>query len=195
MIVVFSSTNTKLFIVHWKSLIVILSWELSIKLILSFLKQVKTKSLKFVLSFCWFECHLKKAKKRQKQKMPKKCLVILGVSPQQNGSVQNDLNDCALCEYLGVDGAWGWWKASAHPVLCCVERVDPILHPGVDRLSPDSCVLWRSLYCTNISFDLRSFHSRYLCHSILLFQSYVTDSLYENMLYFSSCPSKCLFLQ
>ena len=43
--------------------------------------------------------------------------------------------------HLVVDGAWGWWKAYARPVLCCVERVDRILHTGVDMLTYLSTVL------------------------------------------------------
>ena len=36
---------------------------------------------------------------------------------------------------LCVVGARGWWKALAHPVLCCVGKIVHILHPGVDMLT------------------------------------------------------------
>ena len=36
---------------------------------------------------------------------------------------------------LGADGSCGWWKVSARPMLCCVNGVDHILHPGVERLT------------------------------------------------------------
>ena len=35
--------------------------------------------------------------------------------------------DCYLGQ-LRADGACGWWKDSAHPVLCCVGKVVHILH-------------------------------------------------------------------
>ena len=35
-------------------------------------------------------------------------------------------------EYLHANGAQGWWKSPARPVLSLFGKVSHILHPGID---------------------------------------------------------------
>ena len=58
---------------------------------------------------------------------------------QEVGSVSWIVFWCRWC--------MGLWKASAPPVLCCVKRIDCILHPGVDRLTYSLTVVSYNCRC------------------------------------------------